>query len=284
MPQKTLFFVHVPKAAGSTMQFVLDWKHPAWKTFNITGPYDINRFKHLPDRRRNGKLLVKGHFPYGLHEWIDGPATYFTVLRHPVDRIKSHYYWSKGRARHYLHSTIHRENLSLEQYVTTGISTEMNNGHLRLILGIDTDLPFGECSESMLDEAKAIIEKDFPVVGIAEQFDETLILLQEIMGWKTPPYYLIKNTNTKRPVTSRAGNESSEAILKFNRLDMELYQWASQRLEAQIAGRGQTFQGKLHQFREANARFQKWGAAPNIALKIKRRLKIPYNWDELTRF
>lgn len=41
--------------------------------------------------QKRGKQVIGGHMPYGAHEFL-GPCEYVTILRHPVDRVVSHYY------------------------------------------------------------------------------------------------------------------------------------------------------------------------------------------------
>ena len=50
-----------------------------------------NKKAFLMLEQKRGKQVIGGHMPYGAHEFL-GPCEYVTLLRHPVDRVLSHYY------------------------------------------------------------------------------------------------------------------------------------------------------------------------------------------------
>src|SRR5438045_9763500 len=81
-------------------------------------PYRIRataeRLKRLPDGRRRRLRVVRGHLFYGIHEFLPQGATYITMLRDPVARLLSTYYFILRRPLHPLHRTFNTERLALE--------------------------------------------------------------------------------------------------------------------------------------------------------------------------
>ena len=68
------------------------------------------------------------------------------------------------------------------------------------------------------------------------------------MGWKLP-YYLTANVTTRpKPVTP----EALEQIRERNRLDLELYAFANERLSADVAEQGPSFARELAAFKALN--------------------------------
>jgi hypothetical protein len=69
--------------------------------------------------------------------------------------------------------------MSLDDYVCSGITTEMDNDQVRLISGVGGQIKFGECSRKHLEDAQENIRNHFCMAGISERFDETLLLIKK---------------------------------------------------------------------------------------------------------
>jgi hypothetical protein len=122
---------------------------------------------------------------FGLHRYIRRPAEYITMLRHPVKRIVSHYEYVRRTRAHYLHRTVVDGRIPLEEYVTAGLSPELNDGQLRILCGMEdaVTLPYGGVVDDMLESAKRDLRNEFAAVGITERFNESLLLFQRVLGW-----------------------------------------------------------------------------------------------------
>src|SRR5256714_9537299 len=84
---KALLFLHIPKAAGTTLHSIIERQFAPAQTFTISGadsPQGIKEFTGLPAERREQIRLLKGPMPYGLHEYLSVPATHITMLRDPA--------------------------------------------------------------------------------------------------------------------------------------------------------------------------------------------------------
>lgn len=268
MDYDNLIFLHIPKAAGSTLHPVLE-RHYNKHVRHTIQPGRAEDFKNLPTDELRRIRLLKGHMPFGMHEYLIGRSRYITLLRHPAERVVSHYYYVKRRPPHYLHHHI-ANGMSLAEFASAGLSGEMDNGQVRLLSGHDQDIPCGECSRDLLDTAKRNIEEHFAVVGFTERFDESLALMAIELGWNWTPYYLNRNVTQDKPVPKQIDPVAFKAIEQVNPLDFELYEWASRRFQDQVYQHRSGIEEGIARLERANRLYRPWG---ELILGFKRRLK-----------
>jgi hypothetical protein len=262
--ERTLIFLHIPKTAGTTLSGVLFREYGPSSTSWVLRER-LEDFKKLPEERKARMRALGGHMPFGLHEFLPGPVTYATILRHPVDRAISHYDHVVRDRQHYLHEGVASRNMSLEDYVSSGISLEMDNGQTRDLCGAgielkpyaDTGVGFGRCSTEMLELAKKNLQEYFSIVGLSERFDETLILLRRALGWRKTPYYVKSNVGRKRPSdpAAQVSNEARRTIERYNQLDLALYEYAARMFEARIGQEGPSFAREVRAFHLLNGTY-----------------------------
>ena len=189
-------------------------------------------FTSLPAASRAEIMLLRGHMPFGLHEYLPEPTIYITMLRDPAARVVSGYYFARLRPHHYLYEPIVGKNLDIEGYVSTGITKETDNGQIRFLTGHIDDIEIGGCTRQLLEQAKASLIKHFAVVGLAERFDESLLLIKKKLGWNGLPLYEKRNVAEQRP--PELPKHVLNIIRKHNELDYELYEWAAERLQREL--------------------------------------------------
>ena len=269
MDYDNLIFLHIPKAAGSTLHPVLERHYSKRAYRTITVPQQLEAFKQLPQTKRSRIRLLKGHMPFGMHTHLEGRSRYVTLLRHPAERIVSHYYYVKRRPGHYLHHHL-AAGMGLAEFASAGLSGEMDNGQVRLLSGHDQDIPCGQCTRDLLDTAQRNIEQHFAVAGLTERFDESLVLMAIELGWNWTPYYLNRNVTEDKPVAKQIDPVALKAIEQANPLDFELYEWASRRFQTQLARRQPEVDARIAQLNRANMLYRPWGS---LAETLKRNIK-----------
>lgn len=245
-------FLHIPKAAGTTLQTILSHNFPPGKTWII----DSNRpntairyFSKLTAEEKQRFVAFRGHMAFGTHQFLDRDFTYVTLLRHPVDRMISHYYYVKqcGPA-HYLFDQVHRNKYSLAQYVRSGISPELDNGQVRLLTDTENTVPIGGMTREHLEQAKQNLVRYFGVVGTVDRFDEFLIMLRKRFALPSIEYDR-ENVTKSRPRLKDLPESDRQAILEVNQLDEELYRFAQDLMTSQIQVYGPDFIQELREFR-----------------------------------
>ena len=280
MDKPTLIFIHIPKTGGSTLGIVLGRQFPKrvlWRFKPHRREELIAKFKALPEQDRQKYRILKGHVPYGMHEWAGRPATYISILREPVDHVSSYYYYVRRRPTDPLYETFNAEGMSLEAFARSPLADEWENMQTRLICGSAVPEawdPQQPVTRAMLEAAKANVERDFACVGLTDRFDESLLLMARIFGWKNV-HYVRRRVSHSRPRGSALDAGAVEAIRARTALDAELYEFAREHFERQLAEMGGISAAELEQFREGNRRFgMYWSAVqePLIALRKQGRL------------
>lgn len=252
-----LIYIHIPKTGGSTLQGIINREYGIKNVFNVKSNRQTKSYIDLSIEDKKKYYILKGHMAFGHHKSFPEPnkVSYFTMLRHPVKRIISNYYFILKQENHRLHKTLVEGNYTLKKYVESGIIANTENAQVRL-LSDNIDAPHGGCTKAMLSIAKQNIIDRFSVAGINELFDESLLLLQQHYNWKTP-YYTRKNVTGHGVSVKDLDKETLQTIEKFNALDIELYDWAKTRLKKQIEERGDSFQQELNAFKKKNKLVQK---------------------------
>ena len=218
--REALIFLHIPKTAGTTLNRIIEWQYNPLSIFTVD-PYRIRatvaRFKKFSEQRRRRFRVVRGHLLYGIHEFLPQGATYITMLRDPVARVLSTYAFILRRPLHPLHRKLKAGRLGVEDLIR--MTPHRQNLQCRFISGIGIG---PNCDEGVLELAKQNLARAFRVVGLCEQFQESLCVMMAAFGWKVPFY-------TNRKVTkSRPSIEPHviDMIREYNRLDFDLYDFA----------------------------------------------------------
>ncbi len=239
MANKALVFLHIPKTAGTTLNRIIEWQYDPTAIFTIDPHHfraTATRFESFSEERRRGYHVVRGHLFYGIHKYLPQGATYLTMLRDPVSRLLSSYYFILRRPLHPLHAKLKREGLGVEELIR--LTPHRQNLQCRAIAGVGD---VGTCDESTLETAKQNLERSFSVVGLSERFEDSLLLMMAEFGWRVP-FYINGKVAKAGPKPDQG---LSELIREHNRLDVELYDFGKQLFEQALA----TKREKIEQLR-----------------------------------
>lgn len=227
----TLIFLHIPKTAGSTFTALLKRLYDESVIYQIKPPFynkELSRLKNLPiDQKIKAKLIV-GHMPFGIHKYFPSSCGYITILRKPVERVISHYYFVKSDRKHPLHRIVNSQRMSLSEYVQSKISAEIQNGQTRILCGLDEVPWFGPyadaCPEAAFIAARRNLNS-FKFVGLQESFSESVALLNKQFGWSLPFNFKSVNITRKKNYQELSLNDI-RTVEKYNEYDIELYRIA----------------------------------------------------------
>lgn len=227
MKKNIFVFCHVPKAGGTTLANVIKSNYSKNQIITLgNGKGHIN-FKDLkkkgPAFYEDKEIILGGHLNYGIHKVVskEVQVKYFTFLREPISRIISLYYYIKSNPNHHHYNLIHKDKISLKEYVNSDITLEIDNWMVRQLGNAKAENR--QISNLQYQQCMKILENDFALVGIMENFNAELIRLAKILKWKSAPYYLKANVNKKKPKQDAISEDIIESIKYRNKHDINLY-------------------------------------------------------------
>lgn len=168
--------------------------------------------------------------------------TLVTLLRHPIERIVSHFYFEHLRATY---SSIinwadaapyHTQNYYVRMfsgYFPTGASQDSRQRWT----DYDKNEPvprFWTNSIKMTDNdllrAKQAL-KHFSVVLLLDRMEESIMLLRRVLGFEVSDF---KKHENRRSAQKNITHEEHQSLLAINRLDMELFEYAHDLMDSRL--------------------------------------------------
>jgi len=235
-----LVFLHLPKTAGQSFRRLLIDRSARDGVADVNDWDDYQEFLRSGASRRVAAIV--GHMPYGIHERLDGrTATYFTMLRHPVDRFVSDYHYIVSIPDHPWNRKFDSREFTLEDYVNLSEDHYIAfNAMTRRLCSYDLDYAYTPQVEDRkywwethrtltqrdLNEAMTNLRDRIRHFGIFEEMEISLAYFRSLID--LPPDCGLPRENvspTKTPLTSIPA-ELYEQIVQRNILDVELYYWA----------------------------------------------------------
>jgi hypothetical protein len=206
----------------------------------------------------------------GIHRHVPVPSRYVTILRDPLERVLSQH----GQ---YNRMVVNNEigdgrPVSLEEFFELQPNTLQDHQARFLTMGNFDQLNEEERAEVPIDN----LRRFYSVVGTLERFDETVLILNRLMGWKNNPYAR-RNIGTLRSRESQHPSELVRLIREKNSADYRLLDYANHWLDRAVASYGPEFSSDLAALRRANQRKER-------AMRIRRLLLPRSRLSFLRRF
>ncbi|ACB53904.1 unknown [Crocosphaera subtropica ATCC 51142] len=239
--EQTVIFLHIHKTGGRTLEDILKKQYDPQKilsTDNLKWRQSHETLSQYSPAELENIKLIKGHMYFGIHNILLQPFTYITILRDPIERVLSLYCYIRDEPKNPQHKELIEKGMNLEQFLCSGIAKTAENGQTRILSGIQAENK--PCSDEMFKLAKENLSKYFSVVGLTEQFDETLILLKRLLGYNIP-IYSTKNKNKRRLSIDDISAKERKMIEQYNSFDLQLYEYAYQLFEEQKKQQGYLF-------------------------------------------
>jgi len=239
MNRKILAFVHINKAAGTTLTHILrlnffmthvDVHALSKDSKGVFQTKDMKKIMIINPFVRS----IAGHRIKPFSDLSDAfpGIRYITLLRDPIQRTISHYQFNVEK---------HGSNIGFDEYLQRPVSF---NRQTRTISG-----------SSDITLAKKIIKERFFLVGIVEEIDEFLILLKKkLEPFRFRPGYRMQNVAKKdspiRADINRQFDRYHHKIIQRNLLDIELYNYVKNEvLPKEKKAYGSTFERDVAQFK-----------------------------------
>lgn len=253
-------FYHIPKTAGTTLDFIISKNMAVWGIFKQHAP-DFDKNVAAFYKSGNAPKAVLGHNE--LNDYFYQLLTRerlinITTIREPVARVISYYDFLKAQKTHPSHELAQK--LSLDEFVKSSKSDEVNNAQAYRLLGLLKNNEYKKDKRSeqvLIDAAVNQLLNRFSFFGTTKQFDSFLLMLSKLMHWNDV-YYQRQNVTKKQFKTKLEDltPDTIETIKEFNRIDIALYEKAEKVFEIRALEMGITSE-KVEGFRSRNLQYQK---------------------------
>ena len=201
-------FIHIPKTGGTTINAAMN--NSLWQTeigFN---------YRHIDAN----KLSNTGDIfdPANIEKYSD--YSIFMMLRNPIDRMISEYYFIKERKE--FTDLIKSKPKDFKSYIK---SRQTQNYVVNFLKGRRM-YDLHSAKEQDLDDVLEVIQRVPVHTGIFEHFSESLTYFSENTGIKWKKNIDVKRMTFKRPKSDEISDEIKELIINYNKLDIKLYDFA----------------------------------------------------------
>lgn len=237
MNDSKVFFLHIPKTAGTSIREYFEWFYPAR---SICAGFSEVSITEAIGREGLSRRFYSGHVSFDYLDYFFRDFAWLTFLRDPMARTVSQYSnwahldshqdrWLEGDGSDALRSAV------LEATALPGI-TEFVMAENPIIRGVSfnaltRNLISGQFptdafepdfySEAMVEEALRNLTQRFAFFGITERMGDSLELLGRSLS-HLPRQIERKNTTERKVCTP----EETAAIERMVRMDIELYRRA----------------------------------------------------------
>lgn len=221
-----ILFLHLSKTAGKALLSSIRPNYSKESVLRVYGlPCTKNTFfpskvsndvieqslklQYTQEQLNNIKFFA-GHVSYGIHTMFEQKFDYITIMRDPIHRMISHYYFSIE-----MEPRLKQQWKSLEDYIIN--RTTLHNWMTKKISNIHKD-------GGDLDLAKKNISENFALCGITEMYQETLDLLTFLYGLQLKN--VVINKTQDKPSIESIDSNIIDAIKTLHYKDVELYEFA----------------------------------------------------------
>ena len=245
--QPSVYFLHIPKTAGTTLISFLDAQFAS---------ADICPAQLLPDlfamnRRHLGDYnFYRGHLWYGLDRYLGRPLRYLTMLRDPLRRTLSWYSHVCRDPNAYRHDRVVQEGWSLLDFLTDSETRWDLVNTQTLFLAVDLDYerlaadPVGYGRDTvrayagrgndpaLLELAKRrLASMEF---GITERMRDSLCLFSQRFAFDPGMPAQQLNVSPKPACELAVSDAVRAAVEEVTVLDRALYAWAKEQFAARF--------------------------------------------------
>jgi len=303
-----LYYLHIPKTAGSSLISIIDRYFPrknvlgihAWKYLLPKMPLDFKKYQ-----------FVRGHFGYGFYRILPKKPVYITILREPKDLVISSYKMIQRQPFEAKRYSIPQDK-TISELITDPKISGLKNIQTHYI-GVDLDVlshAKGMTPEEladyqpeeytyfrspkMSDEKLVDIAKkhlsDFAFIGIMEKMEESLILLHFTFGWKPIRNKVRKNVAPNQD-PEYLSDEAKRNLQEWTKCDQELYTYGQQLFDSRYSQMVEYLEENYYEQRFSNMhpndaifemltkhyekQIEKSKYTPSVSDKIKNSLPYP---------
>ena len=230
-----LIFTHIPRTGGTTLRAILS-KYIKSHIYIDS----FSNFSFMNDEELNSYTFIATHCGYGIFNRINKPHKKVVILRDPIDRVVSHYYYLKNLEDNISYSSYYAKTLSLKQFVETenpAIQVGIHNAqtwHLVKDKSLYFRNRYKEISDKDLLEMAIDHLSQYDFVGFTDSLATILDKIGVEYGWAEVSQDLPSMRKSERPDTSDISDSIQNSIRDRESLDLLLYKRAKQIVRGQF--------------------------------------------------
>jgi hypothetical protein len=225
---KNIFFMHIPKCGGTSLTNSMAELYPDHSRFRLRAPASSEALKNIGspidiDTFRSGLLLyamrstsynfIAGHFLFNNTAWeqYHEDFEFITVIRNPVERFISHYFFNKSHGLN--HFTITDE---LDSYLESDEASELGRFLLKYFGGIEgkNDMP-----RAIENVAK------FDIIGQLDDLDTFNRLFKNRYGVRLSIEHTNRNPKGDAEKKFLLNQNTMDRIIRLCEPDLKIYEY-----------------------------------------------------------
>lgn len=248
-----LYFLHIPKTAGTTMISILDKQFNSDKILNLHEWQELLPLMPIDFAKYN---FIRGHFGKSIFGLLPEKPICITLLRDPVKLMISSY---KMVARQPKEKELYSigENVTISDLITDPKRFPLTNRQAHHIVaeldirsmtkGMTKEqlkeffphhlrefyLP-DMSDEQLLEKAKSSILNDFTFFGIVEKMEKSLFLMSYVFGWK-PIRDTIRENISPKNQSSDLTDKAKKKLIEMTETDQKLYDYANELFDSRYS-------------------------------------------------
>jgi hypothetical protein len=221
-----LFFIHVPKCAGTSFISLLD--EMFINSEICPTHYDLRKFSRgeISSEELQGYKFIRGHFPYDLIiPRLKVRPRLITFLRDPVTQFVSYYQMRKRVPDPISGMQEQIKELTLDEFLDRSAHAEViANNITKLFAGLPEGEKLFDFSTTIdIDLAKKHLEQ-CEFIGLTEEYQKSIDLFCHIFDFPVPNEHRELNVSPDRDKRQEIGQATIDRIIKIQYADMELYE------------------------------------------------------------
>jgi hypothetical protein len=220
-----LLFDHLPKCAGTSITEYLRGYYPRRFIFSTDGRNplgSVGSFQSKTEEERFRYKLVTGHLTHLLLDFVHPETTIVTVLRDPIGRVVSQYYYVRQEKTHWLHDEIISHQVSIENYGALQEKRGLNNFYTKHFSQL-TESEINRNPDNAVQKAIDFIVYHYDIVGFQNNLIAIAEQLQRSANLRLPFSNHFKNRTRNRLSVENVSDSALTRISEVNSVDLKLY-------------------------------------------------------------
>ena len=261
-PKENIFYLHIPKCGGTSLNNALQSCFMKWSLsdtsnmFNLDSPASWEAIEkttglqlapdtvddHMVMKLRSEILAyymcqkhinyISGHFSFSskLYEHFSHKYAFITILRNPIKRWVSSYFYNKNRQ-----PSQHRklDDIDIEKYLQSSYGKSQGCEYSKFLGGIDLDGNF--TTKESVKQAKENLHK-FRLVGFLEDMDGFLEQFYQCFGRKLNLGYLNQKSTSEAVEMAQIEEKYGQEIAEICKFDLDIYNYAVENCSSSKGG------------------------------------------------